>query len=51
VLSGEIAITISGKEYVLGEGDAIHFASDAPHSYHCHGRATATALVTVTMKE
>src|SRR5579862_4838477 len=50
VLKGELAIAVGGKQHILGEGDAIHFASDTPHSYRCQGRATATALVTVTTK-
>jgi transcriptional regulator with XRE-family HTH domain len=47
VLTGELAIDIAGGVTMLAEGDAIHFASDVPHGYRCHSRATATALVVV----
>jgi len=51
VLKGQLAIDVAGIAAVLDEGDAIHFASDAPHRYRCHSRATATALVVVSAKD
>lgn len=47
VLKGQLAINIEGQQTVLDEGDAIQFASAAPHSYRCHGRSTAAAIVVV----
>jgi transcriptional regulator with XRE-family HTH domain len=51
VLKGQLAIDVANTTTVLDEGDAIHFASDAPHRYRCHSRATATALVVVSAKD
>jgi transcriptional regulator with XRE-family HTH domain len=48
VLTGQLAIDLAGTTTVLDEGDAMHFASDAPHRYRCHSRSTATALVVVS---
>jgi transcriptional regulator with XRE-family HTH domain len=47
VLKGQLAVEVGGTPSVLDEGDSIHFVSDAPHSYRCHGRSTAIAIVVV----
>lgn len=38
VVKGGLTIHIGGREYVLGEGDAIEFAADVPHAYENHTR-------------
>ena len=48
VLKAQLVISVGKSEHVLEEGDAMHFAADTPHSYRCHGRTTATALVVVS---
>ena len=48
VLKGQLAVDIEGELTILDEGDAMHFASKAPHSYRCQGRGTASAIVVVS---
>jgi mannose-6-phosphate isomerase-like protein (cupin superfamily) len=46
VISGALAIAISGTEVTLDAGDAAYFESDVPHSYR--GKVACTAIVVVT---
>jgi quercetin dioxygenase-like cupin family protein/DNA-binding XRE family transcriptional regulator len=47
VLSGRLAVEVGGRTVVLGEGDALHFDSGAPHSYRREGTEPCSALVVV----
>jgi quercetin dioxygenase-like cupin family protein len=47
VLSGQLAVSIEGKETILAEGDAMHFDSGLSHSYRQQGRAACSAIVVV----
>jgi transcriptional regulator with XRE-family HTH domain len=40
-LKGELTLGPDGHEESLGEGDALHFAADVPHSYHSEGGGIA----------
>jgi quercetin dioxygenase-like cupin family protein/DNA-binding XRE family transcriptional regulator len=51
VLEGQLAVTIEGEDYVLGQGDAMHFDAGAPHAYRAHGRAPAAAIFVIAPKE
>jgi len=45
VLKGRLTLSIAGSDFVLDEGDAIHFDSDAPHSYRCEEPTSCSAIV------
>ena len=45
VLSGKLALNISGEEHVLDEGDSIYFDSTRPHTYRRLGASRCTAVV------
>lgn len=45
VLTGRLAITIAGSDFVLDEGDAIYFDPGAPHSYRCTDPIPCSAIV------
>ena len=48
VLKGQLAVDVDGDVIVLDEGDAMHFASETPHTYRCQGRGTTSAIVVVS---
>lgn len=41
VFSGRVEITVAEEAYMLGQGDAIRFYADVPHSYRNPGEETA----------
>jgi mannose-6-phosphate isomerase-like protein (cupin superfamily) len=41
VVEGEIELTVAGKTWVLGPGDAYYFDSRLPHRFRNPGKATA----------
>jgi quercetin dioxygenase-like cupin family protein len=43
VIKGQLAVNIDEENIVLEEGDAMYFASGAPHSYRREGRSACTA--------
>lgn len=45
VLSGTLRVDVDGEQTTLGEGDAIAFNSDAPHSYQRDGTGSCRAIV------
>lgn len=45
VLVGRLSVTVDDEETALAAGDAMAFASDAPHSYRRLGSGPCTALV------
>jgi transcriptional regulator with XRE-family HTH domain len=47
LISGELAITVSGEEYTLTEGDAIYFDGTLPHTYRRTSKKPCSALVVV----
>jgi transcriptional regulator with XRE-family HTH domain len=50
VLKGELEIRHSDKEDVLETGDGVYFDASTPHSYRCHGKTPAVAII-VTMHQ
>ncbi len=44
LLSGRLAVEVSGETIELGPGDAISFGSDAPHRFHAVGEEPARAV-------
>ena len=48
LLSGQLIVSIDGREVVLASGDAMHFDSGVPHRYCGRGKKQATAIVVVT---
>jgi quercetin dioxygenase-like cupin family protein len=51
VLEGQLAVTIEGEDYVLEQGDAMHFDAGALHAYRARGRALAAAIFVIAPKE
>lgn len=47
VLAGRIEVTISGRQIVLGAGDALYFDSHLPHRTRSLGRKNAEVLVVI----
>lgn len=47
VLKGCLTVTIDDEDTVLGEGDALYFDSDAPHSYCRQGTSNCAVIVVV----
>ncbi len=45
---GELDFEVQGKSYHLREGDAIHYKTDLPHSWHNRGREAAHVLMVLT---
>lgn len=50
VIEGEIAVTVQGKKYTLGEGDSIHFPSEAPHKLENDLPEPAKVLWVLTLR-
>jgi len=48
VISGQLIVSIDGKDAVLDEGDAIYFDAAVPHSYRRGGDTLCATLVAVT---
>ncbi|MBC7097579.1 cupin domain-containing protein [Candidatus Bipolaricaulota bacterium] len=48
VLSGDLALTIEDRTYMLGPGDSFHFPARRPHSYHT--RQGAKVLIVSTQR-
>lgn len=48
VLKGQLVVDVDGAQTILDEGDAMHFESNAPHSYRGQGRIVASAIVVVS---
>lgn len=44
ILEGEVSLTVSGRSYVLRQGDSFHFKSDRPHAYRNAGSASAKII-------
>lgn len=47
VIKGRLAIDIEGEDFLLDEGDAMQFESDALHSYRREGRSPCSAIIVV----
>ena len=45
VLKGQLALRISGEDYVLDGGDSVYFRSTQPHSYRRAGKTPCAGLV------
>lgn len=46
VISGKLQVRFAAREVILGPGDAMHFDSIAPHSYHgCEPNGAAAIVV------
>jgi transcriptional regulator with XRE-family HTH domain len=50
VIKGQLAVSVEGRDIVLGEGDAMYFDSEAPHSYRREGRSACAAVVVVARR-
>jgi len=48
VITGTLAITVSGEEHVLKAGDSIYFDASPPHSYRRVGSKPCKAVVVTT---
>jgi transcriptional regulator with XRE-family HTH domain len=48
LLKGQLKVEVAGVSTVLEDGDAMHFDSNALHSYCCQGRSAASAIVVVS---
>jgi quercetin dioxygenase-like cupin family protein len=48
VLKGRLVVDVDGEQVTLDEGDAMHFASSAPHTYRGEGRMVTSAIVVVS---
>jgi transcriptional regulator with XRE-family HTH domain len=44
VLQGELEFVVNGRDHTLKPGDALHFRSVQPHSWHNPGKVDAIAL-------
>jgi transcriptional regulator with XRE-family HTH domain len=49
VLKGRLIISITGVDHTLDAADSIYFDPSVPHTYQCGGRASAAAIVVVTV--
>ncbi len=43
--SGEVDVSVEGKEYVLGAGDSLHFKAELPHGWTNRGDESAVLTV------
>ncbi len=50
LLEGELEVHHGEQACMLGPGDALYFDSSTPHSYHCAGKKSASAII-VTMHQ
>ncbi len=48
-LSGEIRLTVAGRDHALHAGDLLAFPGDQPHVYHNPGRAASAAISVVAL--
>lgn len=48
VLSGELAVFLDDKEYILREGDSIYFKSTIPHRFENRGESISRSIWTMT---
>lgn len=45
VVRGDLALTVAGVEYLLGDGDAIRFPADVAHEYRNEGAGIAVVSI------
>jgi cytidylate kinase len=50
-LKGKVAVTISGKEIVLEEGDSVYFNANLPHGQRCVGDEKARFVTVIAERE
>lgn len=48
VHAGRLELTVRGETLALGEGDAVHFTADVPHTYRNPGDVPATVFLVMT---
>src|SRR3954453_13770352 len=51
VLAGRLVVNVDGKDVVLDEGDAVHFDSNAAHSYRLDDPQEASSAIVVIILE
>ena len=50
VLSGRLKVLVGGEEYVLGEGDSLHFKSTRPHCFLNDSESVCVAVLATCPK-